>query len=201
MEARTHVVAGNPELQDRVEIFHDANRTIIALADGAGGISGGAQAAELFVRTIEQKKSSLQTDDDCEAFLHNIDRILADDPNTGETTGIVIILSNNQTFGASAGDSEAWLFSTTAKTHLTKGQFRKPFLGSGEALAVKFTAQITPGTLLVATDGLWKYTSYEKIHDQIQASPDNLPERLTTLVRLRSGALQDDIAMALIELA
>ena len=111
------------------------------------------------------------------------------------------MLSGNQIFGASVGDSEAWLFTSTAKTHLTKGQFRKPFLGSGETLAVKFTFQTTPGTLLVATDGLWKYTSYEKIHDQLHAGPDNLPERLTNLVRLRSGGLQDDVAFGLIDLA
>src|SRR5688572_22877141 len=178
MEVRTHIAAGNAELQDRVEVLYDSDRVIIALADGAGGMSGAAQAAELFIRAVKREKSALQTADDCEAFLHNIDRTLADDPNAGETTGIVLILSGNQIFGASVGDSEAWLFSTAAKTHLTKGQFRKPFLGSGEVLAVKFIAPATPGTLLVATDGLWKYTSYEKISEQILSDADNLPERL-----------------------
>lgn len=44
---------GNPELQDRVLVLSSGARTVIAVADGAGGISGGAQAAEMFVRTIE----------------------------------------------------------------------------------------------------------------------------------------------------
>lgn len=195
-------VAGNPELQDRVDVFRDGERTLLALADGAGGMSGAAQAAELIIQQTREHKSSLRNASDCESLLHNIDRLISDDPRAGESTGIVLIIDETHIFGASVGDSEAWLFSGDNKFHLTKGQFRKPFLGSGESLAVNFSTSKSPGILIVASDGLWKYTSYEKVAAEIQKglSP-NLPEQLVSLVRLRSGALQDDVAIAIIEIS
>src|SRR5689334_5173787 len=116
----------------------------------------------------------------------------------GETTGIILIVEGGRILGASTGDSEAWLFTAKGKQHLTKGQQRKPLVGSGEAEAVAFAFEPSEGLLLVASDGLWKYTSIEKIGGEIQAADrSTLLDRLAGLVRL-SGALQDDVAMAMI---
>ena len=201
MKTAKLIVAGNTELQDRVEIFDDADRTIVALADGAGGISGGAEAAELFVRLVAESKSSLLTAESCANLLEKADEQISADAIAGETTGIVLIAQSGRVFGASVGDSEAWLFSSSAEVHLTQSQRRKPMLGSGEAHPGIFTLEGLEGLLLVASDGLWKYTSNEKIRAQVRAgNHDDVLERLVNLVRLRSGALQDDVALAALEL-
>jgi serine/threonine protein phosphatase PrpC len=200
MNVQTLTIAGNPGLQDRLSVLNHGDKTIIALADGAGGMSGGAQAAQYVIDQTQQHISAIHNPTDCETLLHKIDRDLADRASGGETTGIILAIDQTQVFGASVGDSEAWFFATDQKHHLTKGQFRKPLLGSGEALAVKFQHPATPGILLVASDGLWKYTSYEKIADSLkQGLTPDLPQRLVSLVRLRSGALHDDIAIATLE--
>jgi hypothetical protein len=98
-------------------------------------------------------------------------------------------------FGAGVGDSAAWLFSGETQELLTNGQ-RKPFLGSGSAWAVPFSKPAVKGTLVAATDGLWKYTSLKKIAEKVRtAAPEFLADELGDLVRLKSGAFPDDIAI------
>ena len=54
----------------------------------------------------------------------------------------------------------------------------------------------TAGTLLLATDGLVKYTSREAIREAAGTAPfDELPRRLIDLVRPPSGRLPDDVAV------
>lgn len=193
----TLCLAGNLELQDCVESFSVADKTIIALADGAGGLAGAAQAAEFFIRISRENATALHTAVDCENLLHRADLQIAEDKLAGETTAILLVIARDHLFGASIGDSDAWLFSPATKRHLSKSQLRKPLLGSGETLALSFTTYNPRGTLIIASDGLWKYTSFEKIEHELQnADSASLPQRLANLVRLRSGALQDDLAIA-----
>jgi serine/threonine protein phosphatase PrpC len=190
---------GNPDPQDRLQLFREGNRLIIALADGAGGLSGGAQAADTIIRVTSERAASLTTPDDCRLLLEHADQLLAHDPIAGETTAIVLNIEPGRLFGASVGDSEAWLYTPTAQTHLTRSQQRKPLLGSGVAAPAPFTQSSPEGILIVASDGLWKYTSHEKIAAQLSVPEiSTLPHRLADLVRLRSGALQDDLAIAII---
>ena len=66
-----------------------------------------------------------------------------------------------------------------------------------------FEGQLGRGTLLVATDGLWKYIDRARIAEAVLlVRPlDAACTALVTGVRLRSGALQDDVAVVLAELA
>ena len=197
MKSHALTLAGNPELQDRLEIFNQGDRVIIALADGAGGISGGAEAAEAWVKLISNNLTSLNSPADCHSLLLRADLDIANDPVAGETTALVLAIDNAQIFGASAGDSEAYLFNETGAQNLTRGQHRKPFIGSGAADPVPFRFPSPRGVLITATDGLWKYTSLDRIQAELKnPEPETLPDRLADLVRLRSGALQDDIAVA-----
>ena len=197
MKSEKLILAGNPELQDRAEIFCDGERIVVALADGAGGISGGAQAADELIRLVAESRSSLRSGPDCVKLLQRADEEIS--AGGGETTGIVLIIEGGRIFGGSVGDSEAWFFTAMGKQHLTKSQQRKPLVGSGEAQPAAFAFEASEGLLLVASDGLWKYTSIEKIGAEIQAADrSTLLERLAGLVRLRSGALQDDVAMVMI---
>jgi len=61
----------------------------------------------------------------------------------------------------------------------------------------EFVRNSSEGTLVVATDGLWKYTSLELIEQKVRTgNAESLAKELAGLVRLRSGTFPDDIAVA-----
>jgi PPM family protein phosphatase len=173
---------GNPEMQDRAEIIALDNRTMFVVADGAGGISGGAQAADLFVRSVREAAPGLASEEGCCQWLHFLDHKIAEANDCGETTGIVVMVRSDGLFGASVGDSAAWLFTPDSKQELTAGQSRKPFLGTGVAYPREFVCNSNQGTLVVATDGLWKYNNLESIEKKVRTGhPENLAGELAEL--------------------
>jgi serine/threonine protein phosphatase PrpC len=116
----------------------------------------------------------------------------------GETTGVVAVIDEDGIIGASVGDSAAWIVDATRHVDLTRRQIRKPLIGSGAALPVPFGHGPLNGTLLVASDGLFKYGNAARIQEIASANePDAALERLIESVRLRSGQLQDDVAVAI----
>jgi serine/threonine protein phosphatase PrpC len=80
---------------------------------------------------------------------------------------------------------------------MTSGAGPKPWIGSGMARPVEFGKPINYMTwLLLATDGLVKYTSPEVICDVVRSTPlDEAPRRLIELVRYPTGRLPDDVAV------
>ena len=68
-------------------------------------------------------------------------------------------------------------------------------MGTGAAEPIPFTEQMAGNTVLAASDGLLKYTSMEKIRAVVskEADMDAAAGKLVDLVRLKSGALQDDV--------
>jgi serine/threonine protein phosphatase PrpC len=182
-------------LQDRIEILRLGNRILIIVADGAGGRSGAARAADFVLRSARAVAASLGRSDDCFRLLHDLDRRIEEDPNCGETTGVVAVFSPDGLFGANVGDSAAWFFAADGEGELS--HVRRPYLGSGVAVAHQFERPFSPGTLVVASDGLWKYTSLESIKQRVRTgNPERLAAELAELVRLRSGVFPDDIAIA-----
>jgi serine/threonine protein phosphatase PrpC len=194
----SRVRAGNQVVQDRVEVFRWANRVLLAVADGAGGIAGGTEAAELFMRLVHASAASLISADDCRQLLGRIDRDLAITPECGETTGVIVgIEADGGIFGAGVGDSFGWAFCSSKRVELTYGQERKPLLGSGVSIPQSFVAGACEATVVVASDGLWKYTSLEAIEKCVHTGdPFRLADQLSELVRLRSGTFPDDVAIA-----
>jgi serine/threonine protein phosphatase PrpC len=113
----------------------------------------------------------------------------------GESTAVIVVVSANGLFGANVGDSAAWLFKGDYKEELTR--VRKPYLGTGVVGPHQFAQQFDPGTLVVASDGLWKYTGLELIEQKVRTTkPEQLAAELAELVRLRSGTFPDDISIA-----
>jgi PPM family protein phosphatase len=187
--------------QDRLVVVHIESKAIIAVADGAGGRSGGVEAADLAVMLIRERAESLNSQADCERVLAELDGVVASNKAAGETTAVVAVVSSAGLVGASVGDSGAWLVNATSIDDLTRNQIRKPFIGTGAAIPIGFARASVGGILLVATDGLLKYTSREKITAAIQQSDlDAAPSALVSLVRYQSGALPDDVTCALCRL-
>ncbi|MEM9069852.1 MAG: hypothetical protein AAGE52_15170 [Myxococcota bacterium] len=153
----------------------------VALADGAGGSSGGAEAATRAVETVGDA-----------AALRALDHSIASSFG-GRCTAIWLTLSRSGiVHGLSVGDSEAWCQRGDDWRELTENQQRKPLVGSGKARPVEFAA--AADLVLVASDGL---TRYAKDIRGILSRP-NAAWNLVGAARLPSGGLQDDIAIVLV---
>jgi len=78
------------------------------VADGAGGRSGGTEAASLAVKVISQYGLRLSNAEACVEAMRRVDEAIAKDSVAGETTSVVAIVTPKEIFGASAGNSGAW---------------------------------------------------------------------------------------------
>lgn len=203
-----HKIENGDRGQDRIAIDHHKNNWIIVVADGAGGTGGGAEAAQAVCDGIITEFRTHITELDnilWGASLKALDQKMLRTCNGGLTTAVVVAINNGRVSGASVGDSMAWLLSDTDMIDLTKYQLRQPLLGSGEASPIGFrpifmNGRIPYGRLLVGTDGLFKYAQPDRI--VTLARNDNLEKATISLidaVRLRSGALPDDVAIVLCE--
>lgn len=194
--------AGNPENQDRGLVINDGSRVVLCVADGAGGRSGGTEAATMAVRLVRQNTSLLINAESCVEVLSKLDAAIAKDAVAGETTCALAVVTPEEIFGASVGDSGVWLIPANGNhLDLTHAQERKPFIGSGSAWPVSFQRPRQPGCLLLATDGLLKYTSAERINAACREhAAEVAAQRLIELVRYPSGALPDDVTVILSEI-
>jgi serine/threonine protein phosphatase PrpC len=202
MTAILKSAAGNPENQDRGIIVHTASSLIAAVADGAGGRSGGTEAAIMAIDYISRNAEKCTTPDACAQVLREVDAAISKDAVAGETTAVLVGITDTKVYGASVGDSGAWLMEPTGLTNLTQSQSRKPFIGSGASWPVPFIqTSRSPAHLLLATDGLLKYTSVDKIVEIVKREDATAAaSRLIELVRYRSGALPDDVTLILASL-
>lgn len=170
------------------------------MADGAGGLGGGAVAARLVVEGVErlireQGLSQVTTRRLC-ALHSRLDAELQQDSSAGESTAVVAVVRNDEILGASVGDSGAWVMRPDGACEvLTDGQY-KWRLGSGRAKPLAFRATVVNSVVLAATDGLFRAAQPESIRRALQASPT--PERMVELARSRSGKLYDDVGLVIL---
>jgi PPM family protein phosphatase len=201
METVQLVELQSPRGQDRAKVLPCPGGLVIVLADGAGGRPSGAEAADGAVNGITQVVGSGRFPADPFGWveeLRRIDGVLAEDPVSGETTVVVATVTSTGVYGASVGDSGAWLIGAERWTDLTAGQVRKPFLGIGAAVPRPFAASPGQATLLIASDGLLKYTSPERICQVVRDEAfQTVPMKLLELVQYRPGTLPDDVAIVL----
>ena len=156
-------VGQSGEGDDRCLALVHADRVVIAVADGAGGTGRGAEAATFLVHMVSERSR----DGTFEAveLLRACDMHLARGGAGGETTAVVAIVDQNGVIGASVGDSGACIVDATTYVDLTRGQVRKPLIGSGAAVPVPFGFGPFSETLLVASDGLFKYGNATRIRE------------------------------------
>ena len=177
--------------QDRATVVHVPGGLVIALADGAGGTANGALAASAVIDAVQERPAS-----DPMVLLDELD-----DPERlgrGETTAVIASVRCGSVFGASVGDSGAWLIEGTSTIDLTRAQRRKPLLGA-MCIPIAFSDAFTASrTLLVASDGLFRYAKPADIA-RVAQLPDlaEAARALIELVRLPSKALQDDASIVL----
>lgn len=178
--------------EDRVEVIQDTGRTIIVVADGAGGTGSGDAAAETVIREVRSIYPHVATSHDWREALHQIDfRVSA-----GESTAVVVDLQATGIMGASVGDSAAWIVSDGEITELTIHQVRKPLLGSQSASPVAFEHAPLSGLLLVGSDGFFAYAKRDAIPPLIARTDFfAIPRMCVDMVRLSSGELWDDVVL------
>jgi len=195
-----HRVENGGKGEDRLLVEHYGARTLAIVADGAGGMGGGAAAAAMACSIAAQRlrAGSTGTAEDWARCLYEADQAVV--RTGGQCTAVVVEISEGHVVGASVGDSGAWLLTGKAIVDLTENQHRKPLLGSDEALPIGFGPIELSGRLLIATDGLFKYATESDIAQRATAlSVNDAVDKLIAGVRLLSGALQDDVAVILIE--
>jgi serine/threonine protein phosphatase PrpC len=182
--------------QDRVRVVETATAVVVALADGAGGTGGGAEAAQAIVDAVaELAVRDASARPTWAEAIEALDR----DPRLGggQATAVIAEVGGDGAVGASAGDSQAWLVGADGVYVLTASQERKPLVGSGAA-ATPFGCALESATLVIATDGLFAYARREDLvriaeGDDLAAAARALVE----LVRLPGGDLPDDVAIVL----
>jgi serine/threonine protein phosphatase PrpC len=195
------LASGRQHSEDRAEVFTRGDDLVVVVADGAGGIRGGALASAAVVETVRSVADN-PTLDVHDANLWTV--LLGEADGTlsarmaGETTAVIVVVGPTGVTGVSVGDSEAWVVTARSNDDLTRSQERAR-LGSGRAVPVAFERLRLDGALLVATDGLFKYASPGRIASTVRAGEvSRAAERLAALVQLPSGGFQDDVAVVVV---
>jgi serine/threonine protein phosphatase PrpC len=202
---------GHPDNQDAYAFQphpQDPDCLLAVVADGQGGRAGGARAARLgcnavLVAAALTPPGLLAAPDTWPELLQRADGAVASDAEAGFTTLVGLAVRAGRVAGASCGDSGAALLrSGAASLVLTARQWKDPPVGSGSAVCVPFAAALTPPwTLLLLTDGVWKYASWQAI---LGRSPDGPADEVIRDLRRRatlpgSGGLQDDFTLVVIQ--
>lgn len=199
MEFISRVVPAGTRGDDRAKIIHHAQGNVLVIADGAGGSRGGSEAADsvlLWTSACCSGNSDIRSDITWSRLLEKIDYQV--EAAGGETTAVIVSIWEHGLVGASVGDSAAWLIHPDQCDDLTANQQRKPLLGRGNAKPVAFARDAADGTLILASDGLVKYASRQRICQAcLLPNLNAAADALVDLVRLPSDALQDDVAIIL----
>lgn len=166
---------------------------VIALADGAGGTSGGERAAKAVVDRVASVASHAY---DWQQLLADLDHAQI---GYGQTTAVVLWVTREKIVGASAGDSGAWIVTKEGVVEdITRAQHRKPLIGDGAIVTPIEHGALAGGTLLVASDGLLRYAKTGDIARIARgANLDVAAKELVELVRLPSKQLPDDVSVVL----
>lgn len=154
--------------------FHPGWRTaaLCAVSDGQGGQPGGAAASSLACRAAvglaaECSPIRLHWPITWRSIVRRADRQVRDCPEAGFCTLVALAVTTGRVSGAACGDSAAVLaVGNDATQFLTSKQQKNPPVGSGNASFTFFTARVSPRkpwTLLLMTDGVWKFTGVDPI--------------------------------------
>ena len=182
--------------EDHALILRAAPKTLVlAVASGS--------AAPLAIETIQLEGTKLTRRDSrlFTGFFRALDTALTA-RDAGQATLVALCLTPRQIVGASVGDSEAWWITAEGHFDLTEAQKRRPYLGTGATEPIPFELKLTqPGTLLLATDGLFKYAEPAAVMEAVRTA-ESLEAAADALLALVApvGRFYDDLALVLVRL-
>lgn len=193
MISATYRVESGGTNEDRVLLEQHGTRTIAIVCDGAGNGGKGGLAADLAI--AELGRICREGFIDWVRAMLAVDQLLKTQAQGGETTCVAVQISDDgQCRGASVGDSGAWMLRANGVVEDLTAQQDRARLGSGRAHPKPFKAQLM-GRLVLASDGLFKYTRAADVRTHAARGVDALIDS----ARLKSGALQDDVSVILVE--
>lgn len=131
------VEAYRERCEDRIDIISDGDRTLIVVADGAGGTGDGHLAAETVIRETRTNYAAIDNATDWSQFLSQLDFRIS----SGESTAVIVDIRPDRILGASVGDSCAWIIDGPDITDLTRTRF-----------ASRYSAPTRPSPLHFGTD-------------------------------------------------
>ena len=96
----SHLVeAYRDRCEDRIEVITDDDRTLIVVADGAGGTGDGHIAAESVIRETRANYAAIQNSIDWSQFLSQLDFRVP----TGETTAVIVDIRPDRILARASG--------------------------------------------------------------------------------------------------
>ena len=135
--------------------------------------------------------------------MRSADTLVAKDSIAGFTTLIGLCVRDDRIVGASNGDSAVAIFDATRDGwELTTNQFKNPPVGSGDAPFVTFATNLErPWMVLAMSDGVWKYSRWEKIKQagKILRGQAILDDLLQSARLMKTGQLQDDFTLVVLQ--
>lgn len=103
------------EQQDRIGIFHNGGKHLLAVADGMGGIPKGDQAAQIVIDTAEQafnkrriRSPELFLENICMQSHERINRLEKDITSAPGTTCVLLYIDKREAYWAHIGDSRLY---------------------------------------------------------------------------------------------
>lgn len=190
-----------PATEDRCGAWLAPRALVLAVADGAGGLAGGAAAAEGALAGVHGALGAgleVRSPEAWCSLLEELDARRARAPEGGESTLVVVALWEHGLAGASAGDSEAWCLARGRLLELSSGQHRKGRLGSSRAQPWPLRVAEGLECVLLASDGLRAALRALRPEALLASAPLEAAGRsLLGAARGPSGALGDDAALLL----
>lgn len=182
--------------------------TLATLADGQGGRPRGREAAHLACQSMTEECQSVSPEQLLDSrtwptLLSNVDSTVSADADAGYTTLLGIAVMDHLLCGASSGDSAVLVqCGSDDPVLVTARQIKNPPVGSGGAIFIPFEMNlIEPWSVLLMSDGVWKYVGLQKIEMQLREHHgQDLLDTLLQMARLPgSGKLQDDFTAVLLQ--
>src|SRR5258708_5585469 len=91
--------------EDRITVRYTREGVVIVVADGAGGVGGGAFAAQSVCDILGSASTGIgRTPESWETALYEADRTLSVSAEGGLSTAVVVEVTGDTLFGASVGD-------------------------------------------------------------------------------------------------
>lgn len=178
---------------DRLVVERRDNQTFAVVCDGAANGGRGRIAADLVIAELGRAWQAGYVD--WWRAILALNELLVTQAESGEATCVGVVNSDDVLCrGASVGHSGTWMISRSGPARELTAHQDRLRLGSGRARPLMFRSQII-GSLALASDRLVQYIRTANIGAYAARGVGALVDR----VRFKSDALQDDVAVILLE--